>query len=487
MSHSHLARLYRPDFGLLTDFYQLTMAQGYFRQGLHKRKAIFNLYYRRAPFGGDFVVFSGLPQVADLLAGLRFSVDDIQYLGRQKGADGKSLFDETFLHYLQRLEFSGNIYAPREGEIIYPNEPLLRVEADLLQAQLVETALLNMVNFSSLVSTKAARIKAAAGPDGRVLEFGLRRAQGIDGGLTASRAAYLGGCDGTSNVWAGRYYDIPVAGTHAHAWIMVFPEEIEAFRAYADSLPNNSTLLVDTYDTIEGVKNAILVGRELRDKGHELLGIRLDSGDLTALAKQARQLLDDAGFEDTAIVASNDLDEYKIAKLRAEGAPITVWGVGTRLATCYDQPALGGVYKLAAIQDDKGNWQPKIKLSEQAIKVSNPGRLQVRRYYNDQGRPVASQLYDELQGEPEPSIELTTSLENYPTRVIDLQARGSLLKKDLLQPIIESGQLAKSLNDLSAARAFAVQNYTLYAGLDEHVYGLSQELAEQRNGLMNGV
>ncbi|MEM8584358.1 MAG: nicotinate phosphoribosyltransferase [Bacteroidota bacterium] len=484
MSHSHLARLYRPDFGLLTDFYQLTMAQGYFRQGLHKRKAIFNLYYRRAPFGGDFVVFSGLPQVVDLLDKLCFSVDDIQYLGRQQGADGKSLFDETFLHYLQRLKFSGNIYAPKEGEIIYPNEPLLRVEADLLQAQLVETALLNMVNFSSLVSTKAARIKAAAGPDGRVLEFGLRRAQGIDGGLTASRAAYLGGCDGTSNVWAGRYYDIPVAGTHAHAWIMVFPSEIEAFRAYADALPNNATLLVDTYDTIEGVKNTILVGRELRDRGHELLGIRLDSGDLAALAKEARQLLDDAGFKDTAIVASNDLDEYEITKLRANGAPITVWGVGTRLATCYDQPALGGVYKLAAIQDDHGHWQPKIKLSEQAIKVSNPGRLQLRRYYDDQGQPIASQLYDELQGEPKPSIELPTSLENSPARVIDLKARGSLVKKDLLQPIIESGQLTQPLDDLPTARARAMQNYALYAELDEHVYGLSIELAEQKNGLM---
>ncbi|MEM6396566.1 MAG: nicotinate phosphoribosyltransferase [Bacteroidota bacterium] len=485
MPHSHLAQIYKPDFGLLTDFYQLTMAQGYFRQGLHKRRAIFNLYYRKAPFGGDFVIFCGLPQVVDLLSGLRFSVQDIQFLGRQKGTDGKALFDETFLHYLQRLEFSGDVHAPAEGEVIYPNEPMLRVEASLLEAQLIETALLTTINFSSLVATKAARIKAAAGQKSRVLEFGLRRAQGIDGGLTASRAAYIGGCDGTSNVWAGRYYNIPVVGTHAHAWIMVFPEEIEAFRAYAEALPNNATLLVDTYDTIEGVKNAIAVGQELRQRGHELLGIRLDSGDLAALSKKARQLLDEAGFTDTAIVASNDLDEYKIAKLRADDAPITVWGVGTRLAACYDQPALGGVYKLAAIQDKQGNWQPKIKLSEQAIKVSNPGRLQIRRYYDEQGKPVGSQLYDELQGQSEPTIELTRSAEENPAKKIDLKARGSLIQKDLLKPYIQSGQLALPLDDLRTARERSLKNYADYTALEEHVYGLSEALYEQKLSLIS--
>ncbi|MEL6356076.1 MAG: nicotinate phosphoribosyltransferase, partial [Bacteroidota bacterium] len=381
---SHLSSVYHPNFGLLTDLYQLTMAYGYYRQGLHQRRSIFHLFFRKAPFDGSFAISAGLPLVIDLIRGLKFTADDVQYLGRQLGVDGQPLFNEQFLNYLQRLQFSGSIWAIPEGKIVFPHEPILRIEANLLEAQLLETALLNVINFSTLIATKAARIKTAAGSDNTVLEFGLRRAQGIDGALTASRSAYLGGCDATSNVWAGRYYGIPIKGTHAHSWVMVFPREIDAFSAYAKALPNNATLLVDTYNTIEGTKKAIEVGLELRKRGHNLLGIRLDSGDLASLAKQARQLLDNAGFHRTAIVASNDLDELRIKELKDSGAPITIWGVGTRLATAHDQPALGGVYKLAAIQDETGQWQPKMKLSEQLIKVSNPGKLQVRRYYNTQ-------------------------------------------------------------------------------------------------------
>ncbi|MEL7376077.1 MAG: nicotinate phosphoribosyltransferase, partial [Bacteroidota bacterium] len=468
----------------LTDFYQLTMAQGYFKQGLHKRKSIFNLFYRKPPFGGDFALFCGLPLVVDFLARLQFSVQDIQFLGRQKGADGKALFDERFLHYLQRLKFSGQVFAAGEGEVIYPHEPMLRIEANLLEAQLIETALLTMVNFSSLVATKAARIKTAAGPNSQVLEFGLRRAQGIDGGLTASRAAYLGGCDGTSNVWAGRYYDIPLAGTHAHSWIMVFPEEIEAFRAYAESLPNNATLLVDTYDTIAGVKNAIAIGELLAEKGHKLLGIRLDSGDLEDLSKKARHMLDKAGFTDTKIVASNDLDEYAIGSLRAQGAPITVWGVGTRLASCYDQPALGGVYKLSAIEDEHGKWQPKVKRSEQAIKTSNPGRLQIRRYFDESGSPIASQLYDELLGEPEPTLLLSNKQAGTPEGKIDISARGSTTKKDILRQYIRDGQLISELDDLSAARAYAQKTYARYLANKNLLNGFSPGLIDQKLSLI---
>lgn len=471
---THLRKIYRPDFGLLTDLYQLTMAQGYYEQGLHRRKSIFHLFFRKAPFGGEFAVSAGLPLVLDLLAGLRFSADDVQYLGRQKGADGKPLFTEPFLNYLQRLKFSGDLFAIPEGEVVYPHEPLLRVEANLLEAQLIETALLTVMNFSTLIATKAARIKAAAGPESRVLEFGLRRAQGIDGGLTASRAAFLGGCDGSSNVWAGRYYNIPIAGTHAHSWVMVFPDEITAFEAYAQALPNNCTLLVDTYDTLEGVKNAIQIGQQLRQRGHDLLGIRLDSGDLAALAKGARELLDAAGFQDSRIVASNDLDEYRIQALRESGAPISVWGVGTRLATAKDQPALGGVYKLAAIENEEGEWEPRMKLSEQLIKISNPGRLQVRRYFDQKGQPLASQLYNQLQGSP------TTNLVSE-SAAIEIGEYHE--QRDLLQAILRTGELVAEIEPLTAARERALREYARYQQLASHQYGLSQELYSQKLAL----
>lgn len=454
-SHAHLGEIYRANFGLLTDLYQLTMAAGYYDQRLHERKAIFHLFYRNPPFEGSCALAAGLPLAIDLIENFSFSVDDIQYLGRLKGANGQPLFKEPFLNYLQRMKFSGSISAIPEGEIVLPNEPLLRIEAPLIEAQLLETALLTVMNFSTLIATKAARIKAAAGND-TVLEFGLRRAQGIDGGLTASRSAYLGGCDATSNVWAGRYYNIPVKGTHAHSWVMVFPNEIEAFEAYAAAMPNNCIFLVDTYDTEAGVRNAIAVGERLRERGHAMLGIRLDSGDLVALSVKAREMLDAAGFTDAAVVASDSLDEYAIADLKDRGAKIDVWGIGTRLATAYDQPALGGVYKLAAVQNKNGEWEDRIKLSETPIKNSYPGKLQVRRYFNAEGATVGSQLYNTFDaGEPETTI-LHKDGSPFPTLATDGQYT------DLLQPVFTDGQRVIAPQDLPGTRARALKNWAAW-------------------------
>ena len=387
-----LRGLYGQSLSLLTDLYQLTMAYGYWKSGLADREAVFHLFFRRNPFAGGYALSCGLSQAIDFVRTLRFDESDISYLATLEGNDGKRLFEDEFLAYLAELEFTGDIDAMPEGTVAFAHEPLIRVTAPILQCQLLETSLLNLINFQTLIATKAARVCDSARGE-PVLEFGLRRAQGIDGSLAASRAAYIGGCAATSNVLAGKLYGIPVRGTHAHSWVMLFEDEVEAFATYAQAMPNNCVLLVDTYDTIAGVKNAIEVGQRLAQGGHRLAGIRLDSGDLAYLSIEARALLDAAGFEDTAIVASNDLDEHVIASLKEQGARIAVWGVGTRLVTAYDQPALGGVYKLAAVRDDDGAWVPKIKLSEQPIKVSTPGVLQVRRYLDGE-RFVADSIYD---------------------------------------------------------------------------------------------
>ncbi|MBB4079864.1 nicotinate phosphoribosyltransferase [Lewinella aquimaris] len=467
---SHLPAVYRPDFGMLTDLYELTMGYGYYRQRIHERRAVFHLFYRNPPFDGKFALAAGLPLAVDLIRGLHFSADDVQYLGRLKGSNGEPLFREPFLNYLQRLKFTGDIDAVPEGEIALPHEPLLRIEAPLIQAQLLETALLTVINFSTLIATKAARIRAAAGDD-PVIEFGLRRAQGIDGGMTASRAAYLGGCNGTSNLWAGRYYDIPVRGTHAHSWVMVFPDELTAFAAYADAMPNNAIFLVDTYDTLQGTRHAIEIGKALRAKGHEMQGIRLDSGNLAALSIEARRLLDEAGFPDAAIVASDGLDEYAIKELKDAGARIGIWGIGTRLATAYDQPALGGVYKLSAIQDEGGNWQSRMKRSDTAEKASNPGRLAVRRYY-DGDRPVASQLYNTLAGEPS-------------NRVVDASGtvhRISGAPQELLVPVFRDGAMIHRPTDLHRTRDRAISNWQRWNRPDmgDFIYGLAPELLAEK-------
>lgn len=408
-----LRQLYRPTLSLLTDLYQLTMSYAYWKNGLAERESVFHLFFRQHPFDGGYSIACGLQTAIEYLQGLRFDAQDVNYLGTLTGADSLPLFDDGFLDYLGRLKFTVDVDAIPEGTTVYPHEPLVRVRGPVLQCQLLETPLLNLINFQTLIATKSARVCSAAGvfapvdssvssdpscpvpiPD-RVIEFGLRRAQGIDGAISASRAAFIGGCSATSNVIAGQLLGVPVVGTHAHSWVMTFPTETEAFERYADAMPNNCVFLVDTYDTLEGVRRAAEVGKRLRESGHEMLGVRLDSGDLAWLSIEARRILDDAGFAAARIVASNDLDERLITSLKLQGARIDTWGVGTRLVTAYDQPALGGVYKLGAIRDENGVWKHRIKLSEQTVKVSNPGILQVRRF-EDADEHRGDMIHDEL-------------------------------------------------------------------------------------------
>ncbi|MBE0416387.1 MAG: nicotinate phosphoribosyltransferase [Coriobacteriia bacterium] len=369
------------------------MAQGYVKAGVSDTEACFHLSFRDNPFGGGYSLACGLEQALDYLEALSFSAEDVAYLATLTGNDGAPLFAGDFLEYLELFRFEGNVDAIPEGTAVFPHEPLLRVSAPIVACQIAETALLNIINFQTLVATKATRVCEAAGGD-PVIEFGLRRAQGPDGGLSAARAAFVGGCRGTSNVLAGSVYGIPVSGTHAHSWVMLFPSEAEAFRAYAEALPNNATFLVDTYDTLAGVRRAAEEGRRLRERGYEMIGVRIDSGDLAWLSREARAILDEAGFPEARIVASNELDEHLIASLKDQDAAIDFWGVGTRLVTAHDQPALGGVYKLSAIRRPGGEWEPRIKISEQTAKVTMPGVLGVRRYFDAAGRPASDMIYD---------------------------------------------------------------------------------------------
>src|SRR3984957_10189371 len=375
---------------LLTDLYQLTMAYGYWKERMLEHEAIFHLSFRQEPFKGGYAIACGLSDAIDFLQNFEFQPDDLAYLEELRGSDDVRLFEPKFLDYLQTLRFACDIDAIPEGNVVFPHEPLLRVTGPLLQCQLFETALLNIINFQTLIATKSARICLAA-KGSPVMEFGLRRAHGPDGALAASRAAYIGGCVATSNVLAGKVFGIPVRGTHAHSWVMSFQTEYEAFQGYGEVMPGNCVFLVDTYDSIEGIRNAVSVGRYLRSIGKKLIGIRLDSGDLNYLSTVGRDILDQAGFKDTQIVASNDLDEHVIASLNEQGALIDLWGVGTKLVTAFDQPALGGVYKLGAVRSGNGTWQKKLKLSEQAGKVSNPGSLQVRRF-EDQKEYLADMI-----------------------------------------------------------------------------------------------
>ncbi len=377
---------------LLTDLYQLTMAYGYWKTHRHAQQAVFHLFFRSNPFDGGYAIAAGLDPVLETLNDFRFTTEDIAYLETLRGNDGQPLFSKPFLSYMSELRLSCDIDAVPEGTVVFPQEPLLRVQGPILQCQILETLLLNGINFPTLIATRASRVCYAA-MDDIVLEFGLRRAQGINGAMTASRAAYIGGCHATSNVLAGKCYDIPVKGTHAHSWVMSFEDERESFEAYASVMPNNCIFLVDTYDTLQGVRNAIEVALQLRKHGHEMIGVRLDSGDMVTLSKQVRAMFDEAGLTDAKIVASNDLDEHQIQLFKQQGAQIDIWGVGTRLVTGYEQPALGGVYKLSAICDSDGQWHNRVKLSEQPIKVSNPGIQQVRRFTID-NRAVADVIYD---------------------------------------------------------------------------------------------
>ncbi|MCI7505500.1 MAG: nicotinate phosphoribosyltransferase [Coriobacteriaceae bacterium] len=382
-----------PDFALLTDLYQLTMAQGYWKTGLSEDQACFHMYFRDNPFSGGYSIACGMAQLAELVDGFRFSGEDCEYLAGLKAPGGGALFEPEFLEWLGDLRLSVDIDAVHEGTVVFPNEPLVRVTGPIMQCQLLETALLNCVNFETLIATKAARVCLAA--ESPVAEFGLRRAQGYAGGVWASRAAVVGGCASTSNVLAGKLFGLPVSGTHAHSWVMAFESELEAFRAYARAFPNNCILLIDTYDVRQGLENAITVGLEMKQRGERLIGVRIDSGDLSWLAKMCRERLDGAGLSDCGVVLSNDLDEYTISSIRNEGAQVMSWGVGTKLATAYDQPTLGGVYKLSATRAGKdAPWVDRIKIAENSSKLTFPGVLGIRRYYHEDGFIAGDMVYD---------------------------------------------------------------------------------------------
>ena len=474
--------IYATSLALLTDLYQLTMAYGYWKTERADQKAVFHLFFRKNPFRGGYVVAAGLNMLLEYLEDFNFSDDDIGYLQTIVGNDEKPLFEKKFLEYLAYLKLEIDVDAMPEGTVAFPHQPLLRVKGPILQCQILETALLNIVNFQTLIATKAARICRAAGTDD-VLEFGLRRAQGIDGGLSASRAAYVGGCTATSNVLAGKLFGIPVKGTHAHSWIMSFDDELEAFENYAKVMPNNCVFLVDTYDTLEGVRKACEVGKNLRSRGYEMAGIRLDSGDLAYLSIEARKILDEAGFKNTIIVASNDLDEHLIESLKHQDARITVWGVGTRLATAFDQPALGGVYKLGALQGSDGTWIPKIKLSEQLIKTSTPGILQIRRFLKD-GIAVADMIFDELIG---PENQMVDPLDATHRRTF----RPPCSYVDLLQPVFKHGSRVDKQETLAQIRRRAQTQLAMFhqgiLRLDNpHRYpvGLATALHKQKTELV---
>lgn len=435
---------------LTTDLYELTMACGYWRAGVSDHEAVFHVTFRENPFGGQFTVACGLGTAIDFLREFRFTEEEVDYLAAQRGNDGKPLFDAGFLDYLRSLRFSCDIDAVPEGTLVFPNEPLLRVRGPIIEGQILETALLNIFNFQSLIATKAARICLAVQSDA-VIEFGLRRAQGPDGGLTAARAAYIGGCAGTSNLEAGRLFGIPVSGTQAHSWIMFFEGEREAFSAYARAMPNNCVFLVDTYNSIEGIRHAIEAAAQLRKEGHHLIGVRLDSGDRVALSVQARRMLDEAGLANAKIVCSGDLDEYAIAEMKRRGAKIDVWGVGTRLATGHPDGALTGIYKLGAVRSPGSQWQYRIKLSDDLAKTSVPGSLQVRRFHHASGKFIADAIYetDHPPAQPCALVNLETGEQT--------EIPAGTKYSDLLTPIFRTGKPVCSAPEIAASREHARQ------------------------------
>lgn len=441
---------------LLTDLYELTMMQGYFNEKSNDT-VIFDAFYRKNPSGSGYAITAGLEQVIDYVKNLSFSYDDIDYL-RSLG-----IFTEEFLEYLAGFHFTGDIYAIPEGSVVFPQEPLVKVIAPVMEAQLVETAILNIINHQSLIATKASRVCFAAQGDD-IMEFGLRRAQGPDAGTLGARAAVIGGCSGTSNVLCGQIFDIPVLGTHAHSWIMSFPDEYTAFKTYADMYPDACILLVDTYDTLKsGVPNAIKVFEEMRTKGitSKKYGIRLDSGDLAYLSKKARRMLDAAGFTDAIISASSDLDEYLIDSLKTQGSAITSWGVGTNLITSADCPAFGGVYKLAAIKKEgEAEFTAKIKISENPAKITNPGNKTVYRIIDKETRKLkadlitlAEEVYDTSE-----DLEIFHPIDTWKRSTIP---GGSYEMKEILVPVFKKGQCVYESPKTMDIRAFCQEELSL--------------------------
>lgn len=478
----------RRDLTLLTDLYELTMMQGYYEQGQNET-VIFDVFFRQNPCNNGYSVCAGLDQVIDYIKNLNFTYDDVDYL-RSLG-----IFSEDFLHYLSGFHFSGDIYAIPEGTVIFPKEPLLKVVAPIMEAQLVETAILNIINHQSLIATKTSRIVFAANGDG-IMEFGLRRAQGPDAGLYGARAAMIGGCVGTSNVLAGQLFDVPVMGTHAHSWIMSFKDEYSAFRAYAEMYPDNCTLLVDTYDTLKsGVPNAIRVFKEMKEEGvhFKKYGIRLDSGDLAYLSKEARKMLDTAGFSDATITASNDLDEYLLHDLKMQGAAINSWGVGTNLITSKDCPSFGGVYKLAAIQNEDGEFIPKIKISENTEKITNPGNKTIYRIYDKTTGKVKADLICFV-GEAYDTNEDLLLFDPIETWKKTKLPGGSYTMREILVPVFKNGECVYKSPSVKEIAAYCRQEKkTLWEETKRLFYphrvyvDLSQKLYEVKKSLLDQI
>lgn len=472
---------------LLTDLYELTMMQGYYEKGQNEN-VIFDVFFRQNPCNNGYSVCAGLDQVIDYIKNLHFTYDDVDYLR------GLGIFKEDFLHYLSGFHFSGDIYAIPEGTVVFPKEPLLKVVAPIMEAQLVETAILNIINHQSLIATKTSRIVFAANGDG-IMEFGLRRAQGPDAGLYGARAAMIGGCVGTSNVLAGQMFDVPVMGTHAHSWIMSFPDEYTAFKTYAEMYPDNCTLLVDTYDTLKsGVPNAIRIFQEFKDAGKPLIkyGIRLDSGDLAYLSKEARKMLDEAGFPEATICASNDLDEFLLHDLKMQGAAIDSWGVGTNLITSKDCPSFGGVYKLAAIQNKEGEFVPKIKISENTEKITNPGNKTIYRIYEKANGKIKSDLIcfaDEVI-DPKQDLLLFDPMDTWKKTKL---AGGTYTVREILLPIFKNGECLYKSPTLKEIAAYCREEkdtlwdetkrlfypHRVYVDLSQKLYDVKQSLLDQ--------
>ena len=472
---------------LLTDLYELTMMQGYYEKGQNEN-VIFDVFFRQNPCNNGYSVCAGLDQVIDYIKNLHFTYDDVDYLR------GLGIFKEDFLHYLSGFHFSGDIYAIPEGTVVFPKEPLLKVVAPIMEAQLVETAILNIINHQSLIATKTSRIVFAANGDG-IMEFGLRRAQGPDAGLYGARAAMIGGCVGTSNVLAGQMFDVPVMGTHAHSWIMSFPDEYTAFKTYAEMYPDNCTLLVDTYDTLKsGVPNAIRGFQEFKDAGKPLIkyGIRLDSGDLAYLSKEARKMLDEAGFPEATICASNDLDEFLLHDLKMQGAAIDSWGVGTNLITSKDCPSFGGVYKLAAIQNEEGEFVPKIKISENTEKITNPGNKTIYRIYEKASGKIKADLIcfaDEVI-DPKQDLLLFDPMDTWKKTKL---AGGTYNVREILLPIFKNGECLYKSPTLKEIAAYCREEkdtlwdetkrlfypHRVYVDLSQKLYAVKQSLLDQ--------
>jgi nicotinate phosphoribosyltransferase len=469
------------DLSLLTDFYQLTMAQGYCEKG-KTEKAVFDLFYRENPSNNGYAVFAGLEQVMEFVENLEFKEDDIEYL-RSQG------FKERFLDYLKDFKFTGDIYSVPEGSVVFPKEPLLKVEAPILQAQLLETPLLNFINHQALIATKAARIKEAA-QGKNVLEFGLRRAHGPDAGIYGARAAVIGGCSGTSNVLTGKEFGVKVSGTHAHSWVMSFESELEAFRTYADNFPNSAILLVDTYDTLKsGVPNAIKVFKEMKEKGidSDLFGIRLDSGDLAYLSKEARKMLDQAGLEDAVIVASNNLDEDIITSLNLQGAQIDLYGVGTKLITSYDCPAFGAVYKMSEYND-----QPKIKLSDNIEKMTDPGNKKLIRIYDKKQREIRADLIalEEEKISADRDLVLFDARDTWKTTTLK---KDNYELREMMEPIFKNGKLVYDSPSVAEIKEYAEKEkeslgaeykrltnpHIMKVDLSDELYELKQKLIQE--------